>query len=796
MRRVSTTLTVAVALTVGGPASAQVDPSVASRTAFLYQMLDARRVEPGLWLTFTDDPHAEARELAVRVLASVGDPDHARLLAEFADDPDANVRREVMVAAGRIGPPAFGIAARGLRDVVPMVRQGAVWALCHMGGAGLEPVVAHLGRERAPAVVETALGNLWRFGDAPWVEVAARYATDRDPILRRAAAAGLARGGGHDALALLARDEEPVIRTTAVAGFARGPWRPAWQAAVAASLRDPDWRVRAAACAVLATRPEAGPSDGDREVLRAQIDAVEPHLRVAALRAAAIHPGVMSPDALRGMAVREQPWIAGEALLAATALDPEGTSKLLGEWLGDESPEWRRRSAARAAVLLPKERREQIAATVVSSGDAGVQLAWLDAVSALDPAWAVETVRGLLDAPDPMVRSLAVDVLHDVGAVDGSDTALELAARWRDDEIPDARAAAWTAALELAEPERRAELVELAFGEPDDGLRTLVAETARGLGLPVVAPPREARHGQQWYRDLVDWAADAHALDVVTVRGTLRIVLDTRSAPLTAREIADLAATGFYDGLDFHRVVPNFVVQGGDPRGDGWGGPGFTLADEPSMMPFDMWRVGIATSGRHTGGCQLFAMLLPSDRLTGHYTNIGEVSHGRGVLERLQVGDRIVRVEVTSPDAPPPDPLLVGDVTADQLFELEAWSPAADDPPLDPEALARLRASADGARLVTVLGTWCHDSVREVPALLRVLAEVDGLDHRMVAVDRTKRLPRDDELASLAPGGVVDRVPTVFVLDRDGRLRGAVVESADGPWERRLADLLEAPNAP
>jgi hypothetical protein len=189
-------------------------------------------------------------------------------------------------------------------------------------------------------------------------------------------------------------------------------------------------------------------------------------------------------------------------------------------------------------------------------------------------------------------------------------------------------------------------------------------------------------------------------------------------------------------------------------------------------------------------------MLLPSDRLTGHYTNIGEVSHGRGVLERLQVGDRIVRVEVTSPDAPPPDPLLVGDVTADQLFELEAWSPAADDPPLDPEALARLRASADGARLVTVLGTWCHDSVREVPALLRVLAEVDGLDHRMVAVDRTKRLPRDDELASLAPGGVVDRVPTVFVLDRDGRLRGAVVESADGPWERRLADLLEAPNAP
>jgi cyclophilin family peptidyl-prolyl cis-trans isomerase len=98
---------------------------------------------------------------------------------------------------------------------------------------------------------------------------------------------------------------------------------------------------------------------------------------------------------------------------------------------------------------------------------------------------------------------------------------------------------------------------------------------------------------------------------------------------------------GFYDGLDFHRVVPNFVVQGGDPRGDGWGGPGFALPDEPSLAPFDSWRVGIATSGPNTGGSQLFVTLLPADRLTGHYTNFGEVVSGREVLTELRVGDRI-----------------------------------------------------------------------------------------------------------------------------------------------------------
>ena len=778
-----------VALTSAFPLTAA-DESIASRTAYLYRMLDARAVEPRLWLTFAEDPYAEARSLAVRVLASVGDPDHARLLAEFADDPDAAVRREVMVAAGRIGPPAVGVAVRGLRDVTPMVRQAAVWALCEIGATGYEPVAGHLARERSTAVVETALGNLWRTGDVRWTGLVARYATDRDPILRRAAASGLARAGGHDALALLARDAEPVIRATAVAGFTRGDWRPAWQAAVAAALRDEDWRVRAAACGVFAARPEAEPTQDDLALVRVLIDAPQPHVRVAAIRAAAVHSGAVPAARLLELARRDEPWIAAEAALAAATLDSAGAQELITGWLVDDTP-WRRRAAARAVPFLPAAESSAARAAIVAGGDAAVQLAWLEGVAATDPSASVEALRTVLDtAADPMVRAMAVDVLRAAGGLDDPDHALELAAAWRGDEIPDARAAAYAAALELAPEDARSGIVARALEDPDDGVRTRVAESARGLGLAVVAPAREPRHGDRWYRDLVDWAAEAHALDVVTVRGTFRIVLDTSSAPLTAREISALAADGFYDGLTFHRVVPNFVVQGGDPRGDGWGGPGFTLPDEPSMMPFDSGRVGIATSGRHTGGCQLFAMLLPSDRLTGHYTNIGDVTVGWEVLERLRVGDRIVRVEVTTPTAAPPDPLLVGEVTAGQLTALDTWSTPADLPPLDPDAVARLREAAAGARIVTVLGTWCQDSVREVPALLRVLHEVEGIDHRMVAVDRSKRLPHDEELTRLVPDGAVERVPTVFVLDRNGVLRGTVVERAEAPWEVLLADML------
>jgi cyclophilin family peptidyl-prolyl cis-trans isomerase len=94
-------------------------------------------------------------------------------------------------------------------------------------------------------------------------------------------------------------------------------------------------------------------------------------------------------------------------------------------------------------------------------------------------------------------------------------------------------------------------------------------------------------------------------------------------------------------------------VQGGDPRGDGWGGSDFVLPDEPTLRPFDSWRVGIATSGPNTGSCQFFVTLMPADRLTGHYTNFGEVVAGREVLTLLQVGDTIEKIEAFSGEARP-----------------------------------------------------------------------------------------------------------------------------------------------
>ena len=130
----------------------------------------------------------------------------------------------------------------------------------------------------------------------------------------------------------------------------------------------------------------------------------------------------------------------------------------------------------------------------------------------------------------------------------------------------------------------------------------------------------------------------------MTERGTVSLELTCPEAPLTCLNFLHLAAQGYFDGLAFHRVVPDFVVQAGDPRGDGWGGPGYAIRDEINTLRYRRGTVGMALSGPDTGGSQFFITLAPQPHLDGGYTVFGRVVAGDEVLDRLVQGDRIQRI--------------------------------------------------------------------------------------------------------------------------------------------------------
>ena len=173
-------------------------------------------------------------------------------------------------------------------------------------------------------------------------------------------------------------------------------------------------------------------------------------------------------------------------------------------------------------------------------------------------------------------------------------------------------------------------------------------------GAPAPDPGPEAVHRPALdYREAMAPYAPRAGVPLYTPRafvrtrhGTIEIHLDVVEAPLTSASFVDLARAGFYDGLVFHRVEPGFVVQGGCPRGDGNGGPGYTLRCEITRRPYGRGAVGMALSGKDTGGSQFFITLGPQPHLDGGYTLFGQVVAGMDAVDRLRPGDVIERVDV------------------------------------------------------------------------------------------------------------------------------------------------------
>jgi cyclophilin family peptidyl-prolyl cis-trans isomerase len=134
---------------------------------------------------------------------------------------------------------------------------------------------------------------------------------------------------------------------------------------------------------------------------------------------------------------------------------------------------------------------------------------------------------------------------------------------------------------------------------------------------------------------------------ITTNRGTMVLELDPALAPNSVNHFVALARKGFYDGLTFHRVVPGFVIQGGDPDGRGTGGPGYKWADEPVKGEYTLGAVAMANAGPNTNGSQFFICIDDCRRkLEPLYNLFGYVTSGIEVATSTQVGDRMETVTV------------------------------------------------------------------------------------------------------------------------------------------------------
>jgi len=133
---------------------------------------------------------------------------------------------------------------------------------------------------------------------------------------------------------------------------------------------------------------------------------------------------------------------------------------------------------------------------------------------------------------------------------------------------------------------------------------------------------------------------------IETEKGDLVLELFAKDVPVTVNNFVFLAREGFYDGTTFHRVVPGFVVQGGDPTGTGTGTPGYAFADEFTEHTHVAGALSMANSGPNTNGCQFFITYSPQHHLDGKHSVFGQLTGGRDVLDRIEQGDTVIRITI------------------------------------------------------------------------------------------------------------------------------------------------------
>ncbi len=656
----------------------------------ILRIQDRRTPNDGSLTALLDDADPTIRERAVRAYASIQDTNALPLLLARLQDTDIDVLHSACLAVGQTGvmlsPPARAILERELIwKRLPVIatpgelieeigKFGSADALSDLlirfGNAANDQQTTALTMALArfairgvssPDAVRYLVRQALTGQSAAWQAV---YALQRIGITPEISAEA-------ERLVLLRQHPDPLVRMNLAVLLGKlKDARVATEPLRRLAEFDPDWRVRVNALRALAGGPmRTDPAtlmifrramyDGENMVAVTALAA----LRTSDLVAAdTVGPAAEIFQHLRHLAMNPSgnfAWtVQAEAAqtlaaLLATAAFPHGIP----------------------AVTTPRHLHADLLRALGLTGDPAALPALVEASHSTDPVRACGAIDGLttlahrcsadhivpgaartaiiaaLASEDVAVTGTAADALTDSVLRDPAVTPAMLAALDRQ-RLPDDLEAMQELINALGTlGDARATLPLLNYLRSSD--RTVAIAAARALGkitgadylsrLPAAPEAFSTDFDFAFLRALPE---KLH-VTIETARGNIHAVLFKDAAPFTVMALVKLAEQrGYYRGLTFHRVVPNFVTQGGCPRGDGWGGPGFTLRTEIADLRYDEGTIGIASAGKDTEGSQFFITHSPQPHLDGRYTIIGQVTGGMAVVRALQRDDRIFDVKI------------------------------------------------------------------------------------------------------------------------------------------------------
>ncbi|MEP7065351.1 MAG: peptidylprolyl isomerase [Gemmatimonadota bacterium] len=579
------------------------DTSVASNAAYALGLL-ADTAGVGALAHALSAPSSVARD-AAWALGQIGEPARAALEAALvpATAPrDSRVRSELLLATFKLQPVPVNAVRSWLADSSALVRWSAAYAIARPYAPGGVRDVIPLARDTSGEVraqVARALSH--------------RAAGDSLAALVRAP------------LATLATDPNPHVRINALHSL--GTYGASSKQLIVAATRDPDANVRVTAAQ--------------------ELGAVLDNTRAAWMSAWKADTGFMYRRSLLVSAMSQ------DVVLPAAELDEPDS------WA--HQSDWRLRAAvADAGSAAPSILRlREISLPLSRDPDPRVRSAAFGAMAphadtADSHPWRREFMEYGLKDDDYFVRATAIGSLEGHATAAEVPLVLESYRRGAADTVSDARVAAirfFVSAWKRDSVHFADSVVTALRALPATG-DMLARNAADGVSLfeswrraPAPDPKPAA-----WYENIVRTrilpalAGKLPRAEIATERGKITLELYPVDAPLTVENFLTLAGSHYYDDGRFFRVVPNFVAQDGDHRGDGNGGPAYSIRDEFNPRRYERGSVGMALSGPDTGGSQYFMTHAADPHLDGRYTVFGRVIGGWSALDALVQGDHIERV--------------------------------------------------------------------------------------------------------------------------------------------------------
>jgi cyclophilin family peptidyl-prolyl cis-trans isomerase/HEAT repeat protein len=569
-------------------------------------------------VTLISDADANVRATAAFALGQIGDPTSIDALLQFAGDSDGDVAGEAVEALSKLAAkvPLARYAAFTSAQTPEGIRARAIRFLFRFKSDEASSIAADALAAPAPRIREEATYALARRAYAaarPRLEL---LVNDPNPQTRANVMSALGRIGAPESLPLLLealRDPHPWVRTNAVIAIGR----------LAAKDRH------------VIERPEMA-----RDALRVLelLDDPDPGTRASSIDALgyyAVHSEA-ARTRLMAVATNGSRW---ERELAAGAIARNlGDEKLLPSDLTG----WAKVRVLEAASAISDTVRERYA----HDADPLVRAQALATIADDKVDANLSMIKAALDDPDVIMRGYAIGRYSNSHDPNKLATLQAAEVRARNDKQNDARLTAIGSIAEIDYPERES-VLRGVLTDHDPIVRRIAADAIEQKlkkPRPQYTPLPVTRTD---YAQIVDWSRQPHTATIHMTRGNIQIALLTREAPITTWNFAQLAKAKYFDNSSFMRVVPNFVIQGGDPRNDMEGGPGYAIRDEINLQKYTRAAVGMALSGPDTGGSQFFITHSPQPHLDGGYTIFGRVTAGMtAVVDQTERGDKVETITV------------------------------------------------------------------------------------------------------------------------------------------------------